>query len=55
MARGILIYEIEPPIIGINEKDGYAAKTFTIIHELVYLLKHESTCCSDLFDSFSEN
>jgi len=47
-ARGIAIYDEDTPIIGVNEKDRPPAKTFTIIHELVHILKRQSTLCNDM-------
>jgi Zn-dependent peptidase ImmA (M78 family) len=51
--RGISIFDETAPIIGINNKDQYPAKTFTIIHELVHILKKQSVLCNDMFTSFS--
>ena len=51
--RGISIFNDTAPIIGINENDRYPAKTFTIIHELVHILKHQSTICNEMVASFS--
>lgn len=47
-ARGIAIYDEDTPIIGVNEKDRPPAKTFTIIHELVHILKRQSAMCNDM-------
>ncbi len=47
-ARGIAIYESLLPIIGINDEDRPPAKSFTLIHELVHLLKRESSLCNDM-------
>jgi Zn-dependent peptidase ImmA (M78 family) len=55
MARGLAIYFNTMPIIGINDNDSNAAKTFSIIHELVHILKHQSVCCSDFYGSFSKS
>ena len=54
-ARGIAIYEDTLPIIGINENDRPPAKTFSIIHELVHLLKKQSSMCNEFISSFSTN
>ncbi|MEL7570528.1 MAG: ImmA/IrrE family metallo-endopeptidase, partial [Eubacteriaceae bacterium] len=54
-ARGISIFYNEYPIIGINENDSYSAKSFTIIHELVHILKRSSNFCNDTYNSFSYN
>ena len=51
--RGMAIFDGISPIIGINEKDRYPAKTFSIIHELVHIIKHESALCNDMYFSFS--
>ena len=53
IARGISIYNEAAPIIGINDSDRYPAKTFSIIHELVHILKSQSTLCNEMFSSFS--
>ncbi|MGJ4852120.1 ImmA/IrrE family metallo-endopeptidase [Bacillota bacterium Meth-B3] len=54
VARGISIFNETTPIIGINDNDRYPAKTFSIIHELVHILKKQSTLCNEMFASFSE-
>lgn len=51
--RGISIFDEMNPIIGINEDDHYPAKTFSIIHELVHILKRQSTLCNDMYSSFA--
>ena len=38
-ARGFALYESTLPIIGVNDDDRPPAKSFTIIHELVHLMK----------------
>ncbi|OQB26275.1 MAG: hypothetical protein BWY11_00015 [Firmicutes bacterium ADurb.Bin182] len=53
IARGISIFNESAPIIGINDNDRYPAKTFSIIHELVHILKRQSTLCNEMFASFS--
>lgn len=53
IARGISIYNDFTPIIGINDTDRYPAKTFSIIHELVHILKRQSTLCNEILTSFS--
>lgn len=52
IARGVAIYNDTAPIIGVNDNDRYPAKTFSIIHELVHILKHQSTLCSEMFAPF---
>ena len=41
------------PIIGINDNDRYPAKSFSLIHELVHVLKRESSYCNDMTGSTS--
>lgn len=53
IARGVAIYNETSPIIGVNDNDRYPAKTFSIIHELVHILKRQSTLCNEMFTSFS--
>ena len=48
--RGFAIYKNKLPIIGVNDEDRYPAKSFTTIHEVVHLLKHESTICNDTYN-----
>jgi len=43
--RGIAIYFDELPIIGINSKDSKNARLFTIFHELIHILRHNSSLC----------
>ena len=52
-ARGIAIYNEILPIIGINNEDHYPAKAFSIIHELVHIIKRASVMCNDMYSSFS--
>lgn len=49
-ARGFAIYEETLPIIGINDADRPPAKSFTMIHELVHLMKRESSLCNEMFN-----
>jgi|BioPla2DNA2_1021312.scaffolds.fasta_scaffold06897_8 Zn-dependent peptidase ImmA (M78 family) len=53
IARGISIFNESTPIIGINDNDRYPAKSFSIIHELVHIIKRQSTLCNEMFASFS--
>jgi Zn-dependent peptidase ImmA (M78 family) len=53
VARGISIFNESAPIIGVNDNDRYPAKTFSIIYELVHILKKQSTLCNEMFASFS--
>lgn len=48
IVRGFAIYEDFLPIIGLNNEDRYPAKTFTIFHELVHLMKRSSAVCNDM-------
>jgi Zn-dependent peptidase ImmA (M78 family) len=52
-ARGISIFDDTAPIIGVNDDDRYPAKTFSIIHELVHILKRQSTLCNEMVAAFS--
>jgi len=51
--RGIAIYDNTVPIIGINQYDRYPAMTFSIIHELVHIIKRQSSLCNEFFDRIS--
>lgn len=53
IARGISIYDDSMPVIGINNNDRYPAKTFSMIHELVHILKRESTMCNEMLTESS--
>lgn len=53
IVRGFAIYDGLMPIIGLNNDDRYPAKTFSIIHELVHLIKRSSAVCNDMTDSIS--
>ena len=48
IARGVAIFNETAPIIGINDNDRYPAKTFSIIHELVHIMKRQSTMCNEM-------
>jgi Zn-dependent peptidase ImmA (M78 family) len=52
-ARGVAIWDDGVPIIGINANDRSPAKSFSIIHELVHIIKHQSTLCNEMFSSFT--
>lgn len=47
--RGISIYYKDLPVIGLNDDDRSPAKSFSIIHELVHLMKRSSTVCNDMY------
>ena len=49
--RGVAIVDDSMPIIGINDDDRYPAKSFSIIHELVHIIKRTSSICNDMFGS----
>lgn len=55
--RGVAIFDgdTNPPIIGVNDNDRYPAKIFTILHELVHIIKRSSTMCNEFYDSYSAN
>lgn len=53
IVRGFSIYEQQLPIIGINDDDRPPAKSFSLIHELVHLIKRESSVCDSMFDAVS--
>ena len=46
--RGVAIFDDSIPIIGINDKDRYPAKTFTLLHELVHIIKRSSSVCNEI-------
>lgn len=52
-ARGFAIYEHDLPIIGINDEDRPPAKSFSMIHELVHLIKRESSVCNVMYNATS--
>lgn len=44
--RGIALYYDELPVIGVNAKDRWPAKCFSVLHELVHLSRRSSACCN---------
>ena len=50
--RGVSISYESVPIIGINDDDRYPAKTFTLLHELVHIIKKSSSMCNEIYNSF---
>ena len=48
VARGFAIYDTTMPIIGLNNDDRYPAKTFSIIHELVHLIKRSKVIFNNM-------
>ena len=53
--RGLAIYDEAMPIIGVNDEDRYPAKSFTILHELVHIMRRSSSMCNEFYDSLSKN
>ena len=53
VVRGFSIYDERMPIIGINNEDRTPAKSFSLIHELVHLIKRESSVCNIMFNATS--
>ena len=53
LVRAYSIFEEMLPIIGINDEDRPPAKSFSLIHELVHLLKRESSLCNIMFNAVS--
>lgn len=49
--RGVAIVDDSMPVIGINDDDRYPAKSFSILHELVHIIKRTSSICNDMFGS----
>lgn len=47
-ARGMALYFDEFPIIGVNSDDRPPAKTFSMLHELVHVLKRQSAACNEI-------
>lgn len=43
--RGYSVYYDEMPLIVVNRKDAYAARTFTLLHEFTHLLLRSSGLC----------
>lgn len=53
--RGIAIYKSILPIIGVNNDDRYPAKSFTLLHETVHIIKRLSAVCNDYFSDSLAN
>lgn len=51
--RGFSVYMEKLPIIGINNDDRVPAKSFSLIHELVHLIKRESSVCNVMYNATS--
>jgi Zn-dependent peptidase ImmA (M78 family) len=55
MARGLAMFYDLMPVIGLNGNDRPPAKTFSIVHELVHLLRRQSSSCNEFINAFSSN
>ena len=44
--RGFSISQMPMPVIVLNNKDSYAARVFTLLHELTHVLLHEDGLCN---------
>ena len=44
--RGVALYYEKLPVIGVNAKDHWPAKCFSVLHELVHLSNRSSTYCN---------
>ncbi len=53
IVRGFAIFMPQLPIIGINDDDHTPAKSFSLIHELVHLIKRESSVCNNMYNTFA--
>lgn len=53
IVRGFAVFDEQMPIIGLNNEDRYPAKSFSIIHELVHLLKRSSAVCNEMINNTS--
>lgn len=53
--KGISIFYDEYPIIAINNKDYERAKTFSLIHELVHIIRRSSSLCMIDFDNRNDD
>ncbi len=53
VVRGFSIYDKKLPVIGINDDDRPPAKAFSLIHELVHILKRESSVCNIMYNAIS--
>ena len=52
-ARAFAVYDEHMPVIGLNDSDRAPAKSFSMIHELVHLIKRESSMCNDMYNSMT--
>ncbi len=53
VVRGVALFYSTLPIVGINDKDRYPARSFTLVHELTHVINRSSSVCDDMFDHFS--
>ena len=55
--RAFAIYDskFQMPIIAINSNDSTSAKSFSLIHELVHILKGTSSLCNGMDNSYQQN
>lgn len=54
-SRGFAIAEDQFPVIGINSRDSYNARIFTLIHELAHVLFRNSVLINDLLTNYFGN
>ncbi len=54
-SRGFAIAEDQFPVIGINSRDSYNARIFTLIHELAHLLFRNSVLINDSLTNYFGN
>lgn len=52
--RGFSLYYKILPVIGLNRKDSYTARSFTLMHELTHILLHETGVC-DVFNNNNDD
>ncbi|MEX0608900.1 MAG: XRE family transcriptional regulator [Balneolaceae bacterium] len=53
--RGFAIAEEQFPVIGINSKDSYNARVFTLIHELAHVFYRDSVLINDSLSGYFGN
>ena len=49
----LYLHDEHMPVIGLNDSDRAPAKSFSMIHELVHLIKRESSMCNDMYNSMT--
>jgi len=52
--RGFSLYYKILPVIGLNRKDSYTARSFSLMHELTHILLHETGVC-DVFNNDNDS